>query len=488
MNILSISQVEQISPQIQTADYKKSESLSNSSSFADELKRANEKAESVNDSNKLARQDENQNQPVKKTENPESEKSEKSDEKSLKEKNPKTAKVDSKEEARQEEEDLTINKGLLMRSDLASLFMSAEEVNRLNQTNEKVLDMSQALDAENFALTEKIAEAGDKTEGEIDDKMLAWLISSADSDEKGKIGDNLSKDDLASLIENAEDFIPGQKNEGEELSAAQKLSTTDPQAFLLNMQKLNPSDKVAKNADDKVELKKSASKDKTHEVRFTVHDLRTEKPLTELDSSKAVQKAAEKKEIQLTMKQQNDNNVQMTMELAGRAQENITSSSSQTAAANGSDFQQMLSNAIQENAPDFVKAGNIMLKDNNQGSINLILRPEGLGNVKISLNLDDKNLSAQISVQTKEAMEAFKESIPALKQAFTESGFETGSFDLNFSNQQNFAQNGNGGDGQRQENSVLAQKSYGDYVSSESRVESEAAPAVSGDYSVNIVA
>ena len=189
------------------------------------------------------------------------------------------------------------------------------------------------------------------------------------------------------------------------------------------------------------------------------------------------------------MQRQSDGNMQMTMELAARAEQNITSSSNQAAGANGSTFQAMLSNAVQENAPDFVKAGNIVLKDNNQGTINLILRPEGLGNVKISLSLDDKNLSAQILVHTKEAMDAFKESIPSLKQAFTESGFETGSFDLNFSNnQQGFAQ----GEGQNQnhENAALfAQKNYGDFVTP-SMLTGEAASEnyVSRDYSVNIVA
>jgi flagellar hook-length control protein FliK len=187
------------------------------------------------------------------------------------------------------------------------------------------------------------------------------------------------------------------------------------------------------------------------------------------------------------MQKQADGNIQMTMELAAKAEQNITSSSAQSAGANGSNFQAMLSNAVQENAPDFVKAGNIVLKDNKQGSINLILRPEGLGNVKISLNLDDKNLSAQIVVHTKEAMEAFKESIPSLKQAFTESGFETGSFDLNFSNnqsnQQGFAQ------GENQNQQLFAQKSYGEFVTPGALAQEGAAEAYTDTaYGINIVA
>ena len=121
----------------------------------------------------------------------------------------------------------------------------------------------------------------------------------------------------------------------------------------------------------------------------------------------------------------------------------------------------------------------------------MILRPEGLGNVKISLNLDDKNLSAQITVQTKEAMDAFRESISSLKQAFAESGFETGSFDLNFSNNQNqqgFAQSGE--QEQNQQNiGILAQKSYGEFVTADALASGEMAETSSeGRYAINIVA
>ena len=244
---------------------------------------------------------------------------------------------------------------------------------------------------------------------------------------------------------------------------------------------------------DKKSAQTTTAKDKKNELKLAVHDLRTrhvfEDSSAKVDATKAVQKSAEKKEITLSMQQQNETNVQMTMELAAKAQENITSSSSQAAAASGSDFQQMLSNAVQDNAPDFVKAGNIVLKDNNQGTINLVLKPEGLGNVKISLNLDDKNLSAQITVQTKEAMDAFRESIQSLKQAFTESGFETGSFDLNFSNQQqNFAQ-GDGNQSQQQDASFLAHQSYGEFVTARALASGDVADAYAGgDYSVNIVA
>lgn len=329
----------------------------------------------------------------------------------------------------------------------------------------------------------------------IDDKMISWLLSRAKIEEKGE---DISNEDFAQMIDAAVEFIPGFESEEEKLTTAQNLAVNDPQRFLENIisdsevafTRGAPKSELISDSDKKISSEK-LPKEKKSDTKLAVHDLRTHHLFEDdakIASDKIVQKSAEKKEINLSMQKQADGTVQMTMEFANRTQENITSSSSQAAGATGSDFQAMLSNAVQENAPDFVKAGNIVLKDNNQGSINLILRPEGLGNVKISLNLDDKNLSAQITVQTKEAMDAFKESIPSLKQAFTESGFDTGSFDLNFSNnQQGFAQGGN--DGQNQQNAgMLAHKNYGDFVTAHTMQGDVAEAFTSGDYSVNIVA
>ena len=124
----------------------------------------------------------------------------------------------------------------------------------------------------------------------------------------------------------------------------------------------------------------------------------------------------------------------------------------------------MLSNQLQNNAADMVKTGSIVLRDGNAGTINLILHPEQLGNVKISLELQDKLISAQITVASEEAFQAFKESISALKQAFSESGFQTGGFDLAWAGSGNNGtnQNNNGNSFQQQAFS-LAQVAYGDY-------------------------
>lgn len=151
----------------------------------------------------------------------------------------------------------------------------------------------------------------------------------------------------------------------------------------------------------------------------------------------------------------------ITFNLAAGVENDVTTNG--TERAGESRFASMLSSQIQEHAADFVKTGSIVLQDGNVGTINLVLHPEELGNVKISLELHDKLVSAQITVASEEAFQAFRESISSLKQAFAESGFQTGGFDLSWSggNQGGFGA-GDNGDFSRQQLFSLAQAAYGD--------------------------
>ena len=168
-------------------------------------------------------------------------------------------------------------------------------------------------------------------------------------------------------------------------------------------------------------------------------------------------------------------------------QQNLLSSNTQTAAGAGSNFQAMLTNQLQNNAQEFVRAGSIVLKDNNMGSINLILHPESLGNVKINLQLTDKIIAGHITVASKEAFNAFQESLGSLKEAFTQNGFDTASFDLSWSGQGS----GTGYEGQQNQQSRMpfnkyrADAAYGEYAYAESTAP---AAATKSDYSVDIVA
>ena len=483
MNILSISQVQTQAPLVdfsQELSQSQKSTSSEKASFADLLREAKNAS---SDSKPAKTEKSEENAPA------EAEKIAKNDE------NVDSSKVSDKKaenvpEKNEKSEKLTKKKSSDEVENLKNLAKANSDEETLATQNMNLVGnyRIQKIAPQNEDLASAEAVDGLVENSEIDDKMLAWLVAST----KDVENEDISNEDFAALIDAAVEFIPGSETEEEKLVSAQNLAVSDPKLFL---EAVENADSLASEAvkselalDDK---KLAVSKEKKNDSKISVHDLRTHRLLDENDSKiasdKIVQKSAEKKEISLSMQKQADGNVQMTMELMAKAEQNITSSSSQSAGANGSNFQAMLSNAVQENAPDFVKAGNIVLKDNNQGSINLILRPEGLGNVKISLNLDDRNLSAQIVVHTKEAMDAFKESIPSLKQAFTESGFETGSFDLNFSNnqsnQQGFAQ------GENQNQQLFAQKSYGEFVTPGALAhEGSADSSMEGSYAINIVA
>lgn len=183
---------------------------------------------------------------------------------------------------------------------------------------------------------------------------------------------------------------------------------------------------------------------------------------------------------------QNLNTVQMNMNLAQAAEQNILSSNSQTASATGSDFHAMLTNQIRENASEFVKAGSIVLRDGNMGEINLTLNPEKLGNVKISLQLSDKLITGQITAFTREAYNAFRESADNLRQAFVQSGFEMNGFDISWSGQD--AQSGFAESQNNEARHFAASKTYSDYASGiadESLVREYNGYS---DYSVNVTA
>lgn len=184
-----------------------------------------------------------------------------------------------------------------------------------------------------------------------------------------------------------------------------------------------------------------------------------------------------------------DNSLNLSLSLSETAKQNILSSNNQTAGASGSTFQQMLSQQIQFNAPDFVRAGNIVLQDNNSGSINMILKPENLGNVKINLHLSDNVITGQITVNSKEAFDAFKQNLETLKQAFQNSGFENANLSLSYAD----TSSGSFAQGERQQSSeqFFSNKVYGDYASSaeiSGAASSQAAYSADSDRKISVVA
>ena len=218
--------------------------------------------------------------------------------------------------------------------------------------------------------------------------------------------------------------------------------------------------------------------------KILVHDQRSQS-----DESKTVEKNPSKNQLHLEYDSQN--NASVTMEMGQQnAVENILSLDNQTAASDGSNFQAMLNNQIQANAPEFVKAGSLILQDNNKGTINLVLHPDDLGNVKIHLSMDGKTISAHITVNTKEALEVFKDNAQTLREAFAKNGFDTANFDVSYNG------NSNGQAGQNFKDlydgsQFMARNAYGDFLgggSDDGYIQDSYEFAENSEYSINIVA
>ena len=374
---------------------------------------------------------------------------------------------------------------------IASVKSSGEEKEtEENVIPQELVNHQQAVEriVVSYSLNEQSPESDDLKTAPLSENQLKWLYKTANNSESAE---EMSDEELAKLINAAEDFIPGELSQEELLEKAQNLSVKDPAKFLSEKEAAadftvtNQFQTAGKDSKEKTASIKAEKKT----VSFDITDLRTSKN-SETSTEMPVTKVQNKKDFDISYKRESSNSFQVSMDLSAQAKQNITSSSDQSAAAQGSTFQNMLANAIQENAPDFVKAGSIVLKDNNQGNINLILHPDKLGNVKISLNLNEKVISGSITVQSQEAYEAMKDSIAALKNAFAGNGFETGEFNLNFNNgQQEFARQHQNQEQQKFQANYHAERSYGEFTAAavDSDVNEQIYSNLS-NYSVNIVA
>lgn len=298
---------------------------------------------------------------------------------------------------------------------------------------------------------------------------------------------NLSVDEPGKFLENikpAEHFSSSDEN----LSLVSLQSSPDETAVLQNsaeLSQLGISLESGEKKPDFFKLELSSSDGKgAKEVPSLFENI-----FTVTDERSVEQKIADFKSEMKSDYSEQDNSLNLSLSLSETAKQNILSSNNQTAGASGSTFQQMLSQQIQFNAPDFVRAGNIVLQDNNSGSINMILKPENLGNVKINLHLSDNVITGQITVNSKEAFDAFKQNLETLKQAFQNSGFENANLSLSYAD----TSSGSFAQGERQQSSeqFFSNKVYGDYASSaeiSGAASSQAAYSADSDRKISVVA
>lgn len=95
---------------------------------------------------------------------------------------------------------------------------------------------------------------------------------------------------------------------------------------------------------------------------------------------------------------------------------------------------------------DMVRAAHMALSGRNTGQINLVLRPDSLGKVKIDLNIKDGKLAGKITVQSSTAQQIFSDNLGGLRAALSQSGFESPSLSLSLSDMGAGAQGNSSGE------------------------------------------
>lgn len=238
------------------------------------------------------------------------------------------------------------------------------------------------------------------------------------------------------------------------LESAQNESVENPLAFLNTAEKFQ-SENENEFVSDNVQVKKETPFENL-KSKINVTDLRTEKEPVE----KSVLDNAEPK-MKVTMTGNDSATIEMNLQSAqSNISENVLSTNSQVASSEGSNFQAMLNNQIQANASEIVQTGNIILKDNNKGTINLVLHPDDIGSVKMTLSLDGDKITGHIAVNTKEALEVFKNNAESLREAFLKNGYENASFEVSYNSSGNSSGHHFAEQGQQNQNSFFGRREY----------------------------
>lgn len=290
-----------------------------------------------------------------------------------------------------------------------------ESRGRMADTADEALEKTEVLDAGDAARTALLEDFAYLVDGTLDSESAGKGIDTkTESDTDDFFAESVSVSEeavpfqIGSAIVHTADLSDGE-TEGDEFSDN---GFSDEKAFSFEIR------------DEKAISKRERAFDADGKILVT--DLRTE-------TAEILSEVKPETEKSIKIDTQVGDTPELTMFVSDGTLQNVAPANGQSAQTASSNFQAMLANQIRQNASEFVKAGSIVLRDNNAGTINLVLRPESLGNVKISLQLSDKVVSGQITVHSEEAYNAFKESANALKNAFAQSGFEAGGFTVAYS-------------------------------------------------------
>ena len=174
-------------------------------------------------------------------------------------------------------------------------------------------------------------------------------------------------------------------------------------------------------------LDETRSRSRRDRVTFDVRDMRTEKDTvdgTQARTYTTVEAAAARVTSDVSTQE-------LTLDLRLPDYNNGQSAQVSWEVKSGAALENMLARELHQNFNgDIVRHASIALRDGGESTIKLNLHPESLGNVKIRLEMSENKITGHIIVESKEALNAFRDQIADLEQAFRESGFADASLNL----------------------------------------------------------
>lgn len=205
-----------------------------------------------------------------------------------------------------------------------------------------------------------------------------------------KIAETKSKENIIPIKN--EDFNFSKNEKEIDLKKDFKLSLEDPK-------------KITQSADKKIQI---------HDLRDTKSS--KENTALKLNTEVLNKEGSSKESIVVNLEQSLDN----------KASSNI----------NKNTFIQKFDNYLKaEGMSDIVEKAKFILKNNDNGEINLRLKPGNLGSVKILMQINDNSVSGKIVVENHAVRQLFESNMASLQKSFEEKGFEFQSFDLSYSDE-----------------------------------------------------
>ncbi|MBO4705269.1 MAG: flagellar hook-length control protein FliK [Spirochaetaceae bacterium] len=337
-----------------------------------------------------------------------------------------------------------LEEGLLAEQDNTALDLAANmKLSEGDESSEKLLAQAAAA-TESQAASQELPENGVlENVSENDASRMMALKNGAEEAVKNTAKETVSLE-VASESGSAESL--SEENLDTKKEKKSRFSEYDTLLAMLSKQseKAASAQETLSSSEDMVSVAAKLNASAPANEKIQIVDLRTEQ-----EPSDKSQKQGFSKQVTFDAK----GNAEISLSLASADKTALSEGGVQNGAEGLSkaDFASMLSKELETSAGELVKTGSIVLQNNGKGSINLILHPEQLGNVKIKLELSDNQVSGKIVVASREAYDAFKENISAIKEAFSASGFETGGFELAWGG------SGNGGSQNQQEERQFAQ-------------------------------